>query len=498
MNARPASEIARDSLIALATQKKIPTPDNYAAIFHQIAGTEPRENLATELLQAFSKDPSLGQASLDGAKAAILAGDWPKLAGILRPAKTPQPRAPGSSASADLHEQIARLIEFSLPAFGTDDNRIGPDALALVDFCRSSARDEGLAALKERLSIFNHRLSFIAEDQAKIKKTLLGMLRLVFENISELSDDDRWLSGQAALLAAASQEPLSRRRLDDLEARLRDLIFKQAEIKERQAQAQEKIRSLTSQFIENVSTMAESTGRHHERMSKLATKIERAHSLDAIAPIIAEALDATRALSLDALRARDAMAEMKLAAEASQAEVARLTDELARASDAARHDPLTGALNRKGLEEAMDREASRFSRDGASLCLALLDVDNFKQLNDVHGHHVGDQALTHLASIVKGALRPQDVLSRFGGEEFVVLMPNTTLADAEIAMTRLQRELTKSLFMGNEERILITFSAGVSQIKKGEPPSSALKRADEAMYVAKKTGKNKVVLASDE
>ena len=77
-------------------------------------------------------------------------------------------------------------------------------------------------------------------------------------------------------------------------------------------------------------------------------------------------------------------------------------------------------------------------------------------------------------------------------------MPNTTLADAEIAMTRLQRELTKSLFMGNEERILITFSAGVSQIQKGEAPSSALKRADEAMYVAKRTGKNKVVLASIE
>lgn len=498
MNSRPASEIARDSLIALATQKKIPTPDNYAAIFHEIAGTEPRGDLAAQFMEAFGKDSSLGQASLDAAKVAILAGDWPKLIAILRPPKTPEPKRVNSSPAADLHEQIARLIEFSLPALGTDDSRIGPDALALVDFCRSSARDEGLAALKERLSAFNHRLSFIAEDQAKIKKTLLGMLRLVFENISELSDDDRWLSGQAALLAAASQEPLSLRRLDDLEARLRDLIFKQTEIKMRQAEAQEQIRRLTSLFIENVSSMAESTGRHHERMSKLSTKIERARSLDAIAPIIAEALEATKTLSLDALRARDAMAEMKLAVDSSQAEVARLTDELARVSEAARHDPLTGALNRKGLEEAMDREASRFSRDGSSLCLALLDVDNFKQLNDVYGHHVGDQALTHLAAIVKGALRPQDALSRFGGEEFVVLMPNTTLADAEIAMTRLQRELTKSLFMGNEERILITFSAGVSQIQKGETPSSALKRADEAMYVAKKTGKNKVVAASIE
>jgi len=127
------------------------------------------------------------------------------------------------------------------------------------------------------------------------------------------------------------------------------------------------------------------------------------------------------------------------------------------------------------------------------LCVALLDIDNFKRLNDSLGHDAGDQALVHLASICRQTLRPQDTVARYGGEEFIVLLPETPLADAVTALTRLQRELTRNFFLHDNEKVLITFSAGVTQWQLEDGQEAVIKRADELMYQAKQTGKNRVV-----
>jgi diguanylate cyclase len=130
------------------------------------------------------------------------------------------------------------------------------------------------------------------------------------------------------------------------------------------------------------------------------------------------------------------------------------------------------------------------------LCLAMLDIDNFKQLNDSHGHDSGDAALSHLVSVARTSMRPQDTMARYGGEEFVILLPDTALQNGVEAMQRLQRELTKRLFLQNNERVLITFSAGVAQLELDETAENAVKRADEAMYLAKRAGKNRVFAAN--
>jgi len=170
-----------------------------------------------------------------------------------------------------------------------------------------------------------------------------------------------------------------------------------------------------------------------------------------------------------------------------------LHQELDRVSAQARHDPLTGALNRKGLDEALNREVSNVRRKDTPLCLALLDIDNFKKLNDTLGHATGDVALAHLATVTREVMRPQDTLARYGGEEFVILMPDTPLENGIEAMTRLQRELTKRFFLAGTEKVLITFSAGVAQLADIETGPDAIKRADQAMYLAKRAGKNRVL-----
>jgi diguanylate cyclase len=184
---------------------------------------------------------------------------------------------------------------------------------------------------------------------------------------------------------------------------------------------------------------------------------------------------------------------MRERATQTEVEIAKLHEELDRVSAQARHDPLTGALNRKGLEEAVDKEVSNVRRKDTPLSVSLLDIDNFKKLNDTLGHSTGDVALSHLATVAKECMRPQDTLARYGGEEFVILMPDTPLDKGIEAMTRLQRELTRRFFLAGTEKILITFSAGVAQLAADEKGADAIKRADQAMYLAKRAGKNRVV-----
>ena len=127
--------------------------------------------------------------------------------------------------------------------------------------------------------------------------------------------------------------------------------------------------------------------------------------------------------------------------------------------------------------------------------MALLDVDNFKQLNDRLGHDTGDAALVHLANVVRAVMRPQDQLARYGGEEFVILLPDTTQEQGVEAMQRLQRELTTRFFLRNNEKVLITFSAGVAQMTPQETATETIRRADQGMYLAKRAGKNRVIAA---
>ena len=164
-------------------------------------------------------------------------------------------------------------------------------------------------------------------------------------------------------------------------------------------------------------------------------------------------------------------------------------------------DPMTHSLNRRGMEQEYARETSRAIRTGAPLCVAMLDIDNFKKLNDTHGHLVGDEALIHLVKTAKEELRATDVIGRMGGEEFMILLPNTETNDAVMVVTRLQRALTRKIFfgeknLGESEKILITFSAGVARYENGESQESIMDRADKALYEAKHTGKNKVCLAA--
>jgi diguanylate cyclase len=175
--------------------------------------------------------------------------------------------------------------------------------------------------------------------------------------------------------------------------------------------------------------------------------------------------------------------------------VSELENEMRRLSEEVSTDQLTQVANRRGLVQAFETERARLERTGGELSVGLLDIDNFKRLNDELGHGAGDQALKSLAALVSATLRPTDRVARYGGEEFVVLLPDTPVAEGQVILTRLQRALTGGLFMHESKQVFVTFSAGVTAYRGAEPLEEALERADQALYEAKRTGKNRTCVA---
>ncbi|HYW14671.1 MAG TPA: diguanylate cyclase [Allosphingosinicella sp.] len=160
-------------------------------------------------------------------------------------------------------------------------------------------------------------------------------------------------------------------------------------------------------------------------------------------------------------------------------------------------DVLTGLWNRRHLLERLEAETGRSRRTGRPLCLAILDVDHFKRVNDLHGHPVGDEVLRVLACAIKDAVRLSDVVGRMGGEEFAILMPETDRAQARLVCERLGEMVARTpVRLPSGESLSVTLSTGIALMAGKEASDRLISRADAALYDAKAEGRNRVKLAA--
>lgn len=393
---------------------------------------------------------------------------------------------------SELRELFAFTLETAIATQLIESPQLAQDAKQLAAQIRRARKPEELKEFLALLKRFAFKLELLAEDQQELRKSLLGLLRLLVENMTELVIDDRWLSGQIEVVRDIIEKPLSQRAIDDAERRLKEVLFKQSQLKASLYETREAIKQMLTGFVDHLADFADATSDYHDKIERYADKISAADNVTELENVINEVMRETRNIQINAQRSRDELRLTQEKVKASEERIRELEMELEKTSDLVRHDQLTGVLNRHGLEEMFSKEVARAQRHDTVLCVALLDIDNFKKLNDSLGHDTGDQALIHLASVCRETLRPQDTIARFGGEEFVILLPETQIADAAHVLARLQRELTKRFFLHENEKVLITFSAGVTQMTERDNQASVIKRADEAMYKAKQTGKNRV------
>lgn len=165
---------------------------------------------------------------------------------------------------------------------------------------------------------------------------------------------------------------------------------------------------------------------------------------------------------------------------------------LAKEESAARTDPLTGLLNRRGFLELSRLIVAIAERSDRSFSIIMMDLDKFKRVNDKFGHAMGDRVLEEVATILLRGVRDQDILARWGGEEIIVLLPDTVLNGANALAEKIRTSVEELETCYSTMRVSVTLSLGVSEYHKGEPLTNTIHRADNALYQAKSSGRNRV------
>jgi len=426
----------------------------------------------------------------------------PAAEAVAEAAAVPRQAARGEAAVAgagdtqqQLREMVAQALEQGVIPRLTQFPELMAEADRLAQQARQSADVKALEKFSKALKQFWFKLEVRGESDADVLAGLLRLLKLLVDNIGELVMDDQWLSGQMAVVQEIIAQPVNARMLYDAERSFKEVIFKQSTLKTSLSEARATLKSLIATFIDRVGEMSVSTGEYHARIEGYSEKISKTEDIHQINQILGDLSRDVRGAQLDMQRLRDELIEARHKVEAAEQKIHELETELEHVSTLVHEDQLTGTLNRRGMEDAFERELARADRLKSPLCVALLDVDNFKKLNDTLGHQAGDEALLHLVGVVKETLRPMDIIARFGGEEFVIILPDTGIDEAISVMTRLQRELTKKFFLYKNQRVLITFSAGVALRELDEMPNSMIERADKAVYKAKEAGRNLVLAA---
>lgn len=328
-----------------------------------------------------------------------------------------------------------------------------------------------------------------------VQQGLLKLLNLLMDSTGELLSEDRWIKSQLTKLKKAMSGSLDMQVISQAEILLEKIVQRQLRIKQNLGETRETMQKMVTSLISNLEELSDATGGYHDKLGYYSDRIKQTKDIKGLNQLLAEIMLETQKVQKSVLIHRDELLVAQTEMNAAQSQITQLEAQLQEMSEQVQEDHLTGALNRRGFDNAFRREVTYLSHTQGLLCFALLDIDNFKQLNDTHGHQVGDDALVYLVEAVKETLRREDIISRYGGEEFAILLPNSALKEAISTIARIKRYLTKKFFLHGNNRLLITFSAGVAQYQPGESQESLFKRADEALYRAKSNGKNQIVAA---
>lgn len=551
-----APQLAKAALRRLVIEKLEPTPENYARAYYQEAGTPAPS--AAPAVPAADKEESAAQAAalasliervvrgvqrggrqwtaarkkdslqrvlsssrsdvqrLQQRLGQLLAGwesdtidgavDPETLQAVVeqpwsdptQPAPLMDAAGPGASASAEAspiwQELVASLgstLQLALPPPPAASADLADELAALTKRIRERGPTVGQS---DELDQLCKRAARVLAHRHHLIDQLGGLCTQLTASLTDLAEDESWAKGQCEAMSNEIEFGLTARSVRAVSELLDNTRERQRHLRVERAKAQDSLKALINQMLSELGELGSQTGRFHENLGRYAGVIDKADSLESLAGVVREMVEESRTV-----QSLVKVAQGKLHYEHSRAtglseRVVELETELRRLSEEVSTDQLTKIANRRGLMQAFDAERSRLEREGTPLAIGLLDVDNFKKLNDELGHNAGDVALKTLADVVGKALRPMDLVARYGGEEFVVLLPNTPVAEGEQILTRLQRSLSGGLFMHENKHVFVTFSAGVTAYRTGERIEVALERADEALYEAKRTGKNRTCI----
>jgi diguanylate cyclase len=523
--ATPAG-LAKGALRRLAQGQLEPTPDNFAKAYAEESGQPPSVSEArttgpawATLVERLARNLARGGKQWTGARRKeslqrVLDGSrsdanrlLQRLQSLMQAWEADQPSDPAATGIEDPPLPVTHLpaadtsnwpslvqsLEGSLRvALGAAEPRAAELAKRLAALADAVAKDGAQPGHVTAVAEVCEQASRLLGQGHRLVAQLTELCQSLSGGLAEWAEDDSWVRGQCDRLAQALSGDPSLRDLRSATVLLADTRQRQQSVKDERRAARDALKQLIQDMLLEVGELGAHTGRFQQATAAHAEAIVRADSLESLASVVKDLLQDAHTVQAAVARSQEKLQADRTQALELEARVRELEAELRRLSEEVSTDLLTQVANRRGLMQAFEAESARATRDtGQLLAVALIDIDNFKKLNDTLGHAAGDVALKNLAAAVKERLRPVDHLARFGGEEFVVLLPGTGVEEAQQALTRLQRSLTEALFLHEGREVFVTFSAGVTAWRTGEPLQPALERADEALYEAKRTGKNR-------
>lgn len=252
--------------------------------------------------------------------------------------------------------------------------------------------------------------------------------------------------------------------------------------------AQRTVRRLLEAVSHSLETAGSEVTRYEQSLQECAAQLSTDIEADELRGLVTDLIASTKQVNAG-------HAALQRHLEESQREADALREELAKVRVEAHTDPLTGLANRKGFEERLRALESADDYRENSHCLLIGDIDKFKSINDTYGHLFGDKILKIVAKAFSNLTKGKDLAARFGGEEFIILLPETPLAGAVALAENIRRSIEKGRVFNpktGEEVARVTISLGVTEMLHGEPVEQAIARADEALYRAKEGGRNRV------
>lgn len=536
-------ELAKQTFIQLSKEQRQPTPENYKLVYEKLAGIESVEKKALDeinwasLLSFLLKQLEVHHEQISfaekkerlnrliskaehdsielGRKLQSLITSWGEgkiVLSVKDDAHQAKKLAPNVSTKEDLISDQHNLHALSQSEFSDACKTLLLNVIklsVLPQFANNSAVAARVEDLLQQVQTANsvdemevlrgHLKSILLRSEMELdtlhrmQVSLTDMFRLLVASMREVSIEDNWLQGQLTIIEDIISKPLDIDVLYNAESVLKVLIQQQSEIKPSMVAAKDTLKQMMKAFVSGIADVVNNAGDYTDKIDVYQQQITDTEDMVKLNSILQNLSSDIGSMSLDAKKSYQTFDATQKKVEEAERQINELTTKLDAISEAAHQDYLTGALNRRGMDEAIQREFDRADRHNTPISLAMIDIDHFKKINDTMGHTTGDVALAHLAKVMKSVIRPTDVLARYGGEEFVILLPGSLQDDAVKVVTVIQRNLTKNFFMFEDNRVLITFSAGVAERMAGEKIESVLPRADAALYIAKQTGRNRVV-----
>ncbi|MCW5622208.1 MAG: diguanylate cyclase, partial [Burkholderiales bacterium] len=284
-----------------------------------------------------------------------------------------------------LKELLAQTLEVGVAARLERFPPLAEEAHKLARIAREGNGPDLWGKFSTLLRQFFFRLEIRGEADAELLDGLLRLVGLLLNNIDELIEEDQWLSGQLKVVREVIREPLTTDKINEAERRFKEVVYKQGLLKHSLEEAKGSLKSLIATFVERLTEVSATTSEYHEKVSGYIDRVAQANDMNSLKLLVDELMADTRSMQVDMLRYRNEMVDARQQAEQAESKVRKLEAELEQVSEQVSQDQLTGALNRRGLEEAMQREMARSARNDAPLSVAILDLDNFKHLNDTYG-----------------------------------------------------------------------------------------------------------------